>query len=102
MAVRTPNAFASYDAASTTPPPTATGRPRSDGSSRCSTEAKNESASACRMVASDTNRCSHPARSEQLAHLRDHVPAREEAVEDDTEPQDAETHAPNADRRRQP
>src|SRR4051812_47821062 len=65
MAVRTPNAFASYDAASTTPPPTATGRPCSDGSSRCSTEAKNESASACRMVASGTNTCSHPRRTSE-------------------------------------
>jgi hypothetical protein len=39
IAVRTPRRFASYDAARTTPPPTATGRPRSRGSSRCSTEA---------------------------------------------------------------
>ena len=35
----TPKALASYDAASTTPPPTAIGRPRSDGSRSCSTEA---------------------------------------------------------------
>ena len=35
----TPRAFASYEAASTTPPPTMTGLPRNDGSSRCSTEA---------------------------------------------------------------
>ncbi len=35
----TPNRFASYDAASTTPPPTAIGRPRSDGSRSCSTDA---------------------------------------------------------------
>ena len=35
----TPNRFASYEAASTTPPPTAIGRPRSDGSSSCSTDA---------------------------------------------------------------
>ena len=39
----TPNAFASYDAASTTPPfalpPTAIGRPRRAGSSSCSTDA---------------------------------------------------------------
>jgi len=35
----TPNALASYDAASTTPPPTAIGLPRSDGSSICSTDA---------------------------------------------------------------
>src|SRR5215208_2017528 len=42
------------------PPPTATGLPRSSGSSRCSTEAKNASASACRIVVpSDTNTCSH-------------------------------------------
>ena len=46
------------------PPPTITGRPRRRGSSRCSTEAKNESASACRIVASfHTNTCSHRARS---------------------------------------
>src|SRR3954454_5701387 len=104
MAGRTPNAFVSYDAASTTPPPTATGRPRSAGSSRCSTEAKNESASAWRMLASDddTNTCSHRPRSEQLAHLRDHVPAREEAVEDDREAQRAEPEPAHADRRRQP
>ena len=38
---------------STTPPPTITGRPRSRGSSRCSTDAKNASASAC-----STNICS--------------------------------------------
>ena len=38
-AAATPNAFASYEAASTTPPPTAIGLPRSDGSSSCSTEA---------------------------------------------------------------
>src|SRR3954454_7890778 len=50
MAGRTPNAFVSYDAASTTPPPTSTGRPRSAGSSRCSTEAKKASRSAWRMV----------------------------------------------------
>src|SRR3954471_21395408 len=99
MAVRTPNAFASYEAASTTPPPTATGRPRSDGSSRCSTEAKNESASAWRMLASDldTNTCSHRLRSEQLAHLRDHIPAGEEPVEHDREAEHAQTHAPDAD-----
>src|ERR671915_118876 len=55
-----PNAFASYDAASTTPPPTITGRPRSRGSSRCSTDAKNASRSACRMFAAPaTNICSH-------------------------------------------
>src|SRR5262249_3462692 len=35
----TPNVFASYEAASTTPPPTAMGLPRSDGSSSCSTDA---------------------------------------------------------------
>src|SRR4029077_12645413 len=35
-------------------------RPSKRGSSRCSTEAKNESASACRIVASSrTNVCSH-------------------------------------------
>jgi hypothetical protein len=36
---RTPNAFASYEAASTTPPPTPIGLPRNDGSSSCSTDA---------------------------------------------------------------
>src|SRR4051794_16473339 len=47
----------------TTPPPTMTGRPRSRGSSRCSTDAKKASRSACRIVASssDTNTCSHGA-----------------------------------------
>ena len=35
----TPNDFASYEAASTTPPPTAMGLPRSDASSSCSTDA---------------------------------------------------------------
>src|SRR3954469_8275459 len=44
----------------TTPPPTITGRPRRAGSSRCSTDAKKASRSACRMVALDTNTCSHP------------------------------------------
>ena len=46
----------------TTPPPTSTGRPRSRGSSRCSTEAKNASRSAWRMEATGpayTNTCSH-------------------------------------------
>ena len=52
IALLTPNAFASYEAASTTPPPTATGLPRSRGSSRCSTDAKNESRSAWRIVPS--------------------------------------------------
>ena len=42
------------------PAPTMTGRPRRRGSSRCSTDAKNASRSACRIVASpDTNICSH-------------------------------------------
>src|SRR5829696_4413817 len=41
-----------------------TGRPRSLGSSRCSTEAKNESRSAWRIAASpDTNTCSHTSRT---------------------------------------
>src|SRR3954451_5984816 len=44
MAERTPYVRASYDAVLTTPrpptPPTTTGLPRSDGLSRCSTEAK--------------------------------------------------------------
>ena len=35
----TPNAFASYDAASTTLPPTAIGLPRRPGSNSCSTDA---------------------------------------------------------------
>ena len=40
--------------------PTITGRPRRRGSSRCSTDAKNASRSACRIVVSrDTNICSH-------------------------------------------
>ena len=51
----------------TTPPPTMTGRPRRAGSSRCATEAKNASTSACRMTVpgADTNVCSYrnaPAR----------------------------------------
>src|SRR3954469_17308895 len=40
--------------------------------------------------------------SEQLAELRDHVPAREEAVEQDREAERAEAEPTNADRRRQP
>src|SRR4051812_50206603 len=55
MADLAPDWRASYDAVDTTPrgpvPPTSTGRPRSDGLSRCSTAAKNESASACSTVA---------------------------------------------------
>src|SRR4051794_20401142 len=44
----------------TTPPPTIVGFPRRLGSSRCSTEAKNASASACRIdAAAGTNVCSH-------------------------------------------
>src|ERR671923_1193228 len=44
----------------TTPAPTIVGRPRRLGSSRCSTEAKNASASACRIDPDrDTNVCSH-------------------------------------------
>src|SRR5690349_13754836 len=45
----------------TTPPPTMTGLPRNFGSSRCSTDAKNASRSAWRIVASagHTNTCSH-------------------------------------------
>ena len=39
MPLLTPKARASYDAASTTPPPTAIGLPRSSGCSSCSTEA---------------------------------------------------------------
>ena len=45
----TPNTRASYEAVDTTPrppsPPTMTGLPRSDGLSRCSTDAKNASRS---------------------------------------------------------
>src|SRR3712207_5190101 len=56
MADRAPKARASYDAVATTPrpptPPTTTGRPRSDGLSRCSTAAKKASRSRCRMLAS--------------------------------------------------
>src|SRR3954470_2495078 len=51
MAERAPYARASYDAVATTPrpptPPTTTGLPRSEGLSRCSTEAKNASRSRC-------------------------------------------------------
>src|SRR5215204_5634499 len=51
MAERTPKVRASYDAVATTPrtpvPPTTTGLPRSDGLSRCSTEAKKASRSRC-------------------------------------------------------
>ena len=54
IAERAPNARASYDAVATTPrtptPPTMTGRPRSEGLSRCSTEAKNASRSRCRTL----------------------------------------------------
>ena len=39
IAVFTPRAFASYEAASTTPKPTITGLPSSAGLSRCSTDA---------------------------------------------------------------
>ncbi len=43
IADRTPKGRTSYDAAQTTPrfegPPTMSGRPRSEGSSRCSTDA---------------------------------------------------------------
>ena len=61
IAERTPNARASYVAAITIPGPTATGFPRSAGSSRWCTEAKNESTSAWMIVASSsTNTCSHP------------------------------------------
>src|SRR5215217_8392252 len=79
MAVWTPRAFASYEQASTTPPPTSTGLPRNLGSSRCSTDAKNASRSAWRMVASatDTNRCSHRAPTERPRLAL--VPARGEA-----------------------
>src|SRR3954470_603362 len=60
----------------TTPPPTITGRPRSDGSSRCSTDAKNASRSACRIVASpDTNACSHTGRP-VLLHRQGSLHAR--------------------------
>src|SRR4051794_33333866 len=56
MADRAPYARASYDAVATTPrpptPPTTTGRPRSDGLSRCSTAAKKASRSRCRTLAS--------------------------------------------------
>src|SRR5436190_12147649 len=75
IAVRTPHALASQLAARTTPPPTITGRPRRLGSSRCSTEAKNESASACRVVAeSCTNTCSHRRRSIQTRFLQVEIP----------------------------
>ncbi len=50
MAERTPKRRDSYDAAATTPrvvPPTATGLPRREGSSICSTDAKKASMSIC-------------------------------------------------------
>src|SRR5262249_42713558 len=54
IAERTPNGRASYEHAATTPrradPPTMTGLPRSDGSSRCSTAAKNASRSTWTIV----------------------------------------------------
>src|SRR5579859_6014 len=52
-----------------------TGRPRSLGSSRCSTDAKNESASAWRIVARDaTNVCSQKSAPELTLELV-HVPS---------------------------
>src|SRR3954449_1912300 len=56
----------------TTPPPTATGRPRSAGSSRCSTDAKNASRSAWRMDAR-TNTCS-PTRQARIWKTRAMTP----------------------------
>ena len=57
IADRTPCTRASYDAVATTPrgpmPPTMTGLPRSDGLSRCSTEAKKASRSRCMIDAVD-------------------------------------------------
>jgi hypothetical protein len=57
IADRTPWTRASYDAVATTPrwpvPPTMTGRPRSEGLSRCSTEAKKASRSRCMIDAVD-------------------------------------------------
>src|SRR3954465_14871439 len=49
-----------------------TGRPRSAGSSRCSTDAKNASRSAWRTVATadDTNVCSHRCRTARKAPSR--------------------------------
>src|SRR4051794_9110522 len=58
----------------TTPAPTIVGRPRRLGSSRCSTEAKNASASACRIDAAvDTNVCSHRALASGPSLLEAHA-----------------------------
>src|ERR1700722_6254824 len=58
IALFTPYLRASYEALAMTPrspaPPTATGLPRSEGSSSTSTEAKNASRSTCRIGASST------------------------------------------------
>src|SRR6478752_5336128 len=72
MAERTPNRRASYDAVATTPrpptPPTTTGLPRSEGLSRCSTEAKKASRWRCitdasgRMAATYRSAPTEPAR----------------------------------------
>ena len=57
-----------------------TGRPRSRGSSRCSTEAKNASRSAWRIVAvPDTNICSHRVR---LAAIRESLYSRASVTAD--------------------
>ena len=65
MAERTPKTRASYEAVATTPrwptPPTTTGLPRSDGLSRCSTEAKKASRSRCRTEASRRTGPSSPS-----------------------------------------
>src|SRR5580698_5583682 len=58
IALFTPYLRASYEALAMTPrspaPPTATGLPRSDGSSSTSTDAKKASRSTCRIGASST------------------------------------------------
>src|SRR3954454_6900688 len=65
MAERTPYLRASYDAVLTTPrpptPPTTTGFPRSEGLSRCSTEAKKASRSRCITEASRRMAATYPS-----------------------------------------
>ena len=62
IAVRTPQARASYEAVLTTPrlsalPPTMTGRPCSSGRRACSTEAKKASMSISRMARGMASSC---------------------------------------------
>ena len=72
IAERTPKTRASYEAVATTPrwptPPTTTGLPRSEGLSRCSTEAKKASRSRWSIEASRrTGSCSHLAQTAPLS-----------------------------------